>query len=83
MSPTLEQIIYAALAAKGQWLKKLNEIREAYPDSADLVDSAIVWLEAHVTAESLAALPGVVVGEIRNLLETGSGPVTHDQVDLT
>lgn len=83
MPPTLQEIIDAALKARGEWERRLEQIRQAYPDAGPLVDSALAWLADHVNQGTLAALPGVVVGELKNLLADGAGPVVRDPVDIT
>lgn len=78
MTPTFADVLAAFLTIEKYIVAKANELKAKFPDSVQMVDRAIAFLQSREAP--LAALKATVE-ELRVFMPDGKGPVTHDPVD--
>ena len=76
--PSLDQVL-AALRLVDQWISEREaELKLKYPAQAAELDAILTKLK---TAEAMVAVLGLLAGELQ-VLATGKGPTSQDDVDL-
>lgn len=79
-NPTFSDVL-AAVAFIEEFIKeKADELRKMYPDSVQMIDRAIGFLNAK--ERTITALRETLE-ELRVFVPDGKGPVDHDPVDLS
>lgn len=79
---TLDEVLRSIDFPVEELVRKLNELGTKNPDIGWLTGQAGILVAGALGYEKLVAFRDIVVTQLLTLMRTGSGPVTHDDVDL-